>query len=838
MKHEHREDVHSPASIHATVVITVVGVMGHRKRQGLTLTTRSETDERRASDVETNRDRAFEDPDRTVPDEIADLDHEVRAMFERVRVRLGMAAGGPELIGRYELQDWIGRGGMGEVYRAHDLELDREVALKVIAPQPGSDVEVLRRRLQREAQLLAKLDHPNIVKIHDAGIHQARAYFVMELVRGTTLRQLQSVGALSTEALLDRYIEAGRGLAAAHAQGVIHRDFKPDNVFVGDDQHARVGDFGLGYLLGGADDDDESLGADAAPRIGVTEAGELLGTRGYMAPEQLRGESSDARADQFALCVAIWEGLTGARPFAGASVHALLEAIEAGPRGGETIDGRLARALRVGLSPQAERRHSGVGEVVRVLEELRERPARRRRRRWLGSIAVVTVVAAALLGAWLQQQRAALLSCEVVDEIDELVGSPEWTEFSAVAQPETTHRFKIRIDTMAVEARRSCRTEDVAMQQHLTTTLHSLRSLIAQPFGAGWNERVALFEQEFLARATVPMTDRGYEVLLTELQPLEDEWDLQRLLGKCDELLSGELDDIDRAAFLLRCGRAKSIQGKYDDAIEDFRAARHLAGKKGDRQRSLTAALWLARIYLIRLQDYARGEVWIENASNLFAELHATAMFDRRWADHDELLAISLARGHGSVVEAVALQRRVVARQLLFGETDTRVRTLVNLGMFEELSGAPQRAAIAYRMALHFEPEDPEALYEHGRLLFVQSGDPDEVRAVMEQVLADPNHDLHLAATAVLLGLAIESELPARMDAEQRRLTTLLRDDEVPRTPDQESQAWLAVAVALALLGDRQAELDEAASHLSDIQLEIIDPYLAAPTKPQQPPTP
>jgi serine/threonine protein kinase len=811
-------------------------VTGQRKRQGLTLTTRSEADERRASDVETNRDRAFEDPDRTVPDEIADLDHEVRAMFERVRVRLGMAAGGPEMIGRYELQDWIGRGGMGEVYRAHDLELDREVALKVIAPQPGSDVEVLRRRLQREAQLLAKLDHPNIVKVHDAGIHQARAYFVMELVRGATLRQLQSVGALSTEALLDRYIEAGRGLAAAHAQGVIHRDFKPDNVFVGEDDHARVGDFGLGYLLGDADEGDELVGADALPLVGVTEAGELLGTRGYMAPEQLRGESSDARADQFALCVAIWEGLTGSRPFAGASVHALLDAIEAGPRGGETIDGRLARALRVGLSPQAERRHRSVAEVVRALEELRERPARRRRRRWLWSVGVVIVVAAALLGAWLQY-RAALPSCEVADEINELADSPEWAEFSAAAKPETTRHFEIRMDAMAIEARHSCRTEDVAMQQHLTSTSHSLRSLIAQPSGAGWDERVALFEQDFLARASVPMTDHGYEVLLTELQPLEDEWDLQRLLGKCGELLSGKLENIDRAAFLLRCARAQSIEGSYDDAIEGFKDARHLAGMMGDKQRSLAAALWLARTYLTRKQNYEVGDVWLENVRNLFAELHAIAVFDRRWADHDELLAISLARGHGSVVEAVALQRRVVARQLLFGETETRVRTLVNLGNFEQLSGAPHRAAIAYRMALYFDTDDPEALYNHGRLLFDESGDPVEIRAAMDRLLADADHDQHLVATTVLLGLAIESRALAGIDAEQRRLTALLRDDQVPRTPVQESEAWMFVALALAMLGEHQA-FGDAAQHLSDEQRDLIDRYLADLTSPQQPQTP
>jgi tetratricopeptide (TPR) repeat protein len=454
---------------------------------------------------------------------------------------------------------------------------------------------------------------------------------------------------------------------------------------------------------------------------------------------------------------------------------------------------------------------------------------------WQWTIGVAFVLL--LLGVW-SQYEAAHPPCELAEDIAELADSPEWAAFSAQAAPGTTRHFEVRMDAMIVDARQSCRIGDDAMQQHLASTLQSLDSLIAQPSAAGWEQRVELFEQDFLARASVPMSDPSYDLLLTELQPLEDEWDLKKLLGKCDELLRAELSDIDRAAFLLRCARAKSIEGEHDDAIDDFRTGRHLAGKQGDKQRSLTAALWLARTYLTRKQSYEVGEMLLENVRNLFAELHATAVFDRRWADHDELFALWLAFGQQRTDEAVVLQRRVVARQLLFGETETRVRALVNLGAFEQLSGAPRRAAIAYRMALELEPDDPEALLDYALLLSNESADPGETRTKLNKLLADPDHDLHLAAMTVLLGLSIESSVLPRIDAEQRQLAAMLLDEQVPRTPTHESEAWMAVNVALFLLGERGAALDEAASHLSDDQLEFIRQLSADSTNPQQPSTP
>jgi serine/threonine protein kinase len=204
--------------------------------------------------------------------------------------------------------DRIGAGGMGVVYAAYDPELDRRVALKLLRPDRfGSDAD--RLRLLREAQALARLADPHVVSVYDTGTFGDRVFVAVELVEGETLRQW--LGGLraaprSWREVLARFLPAGRGLAAAHAAGLVHRDFKPENVLLGRDGRVRVADFGL---------------AEAAPEPGgklaalPAEWGLVLGTPAYMAPEQLRGIAVDARSDQFSFCVALFEALYG-RPSA------------------------------------------------------------------------------------------------------------------------------------------------------------------------------------------------------------------------------------------------------------------------------------------------------------------------------------------------------------------------------------------------------------------------------------------------------------------------------------------------------------------------------------------
>ena len=211
--------------------------------------------------------------------------------------------------------DLVGEGAMGRVYAAYDPVLDRKVALKLL--HPLVDGPEGQQRLLREAKSLAKVAHPNLVGVHDAGAFRDSVFIAMEFVDGTTLRSWLKTERRSEGLILDAFRQAAHGLAAAHDAGLVHRDFKPENVLVGADGRVRVSDFGLARETG-APLSVTSLEAPALtdPSSLQTATGALVGTPAYMAPEQLLGHRADAKADQFAFCVALAEGLSGSRPFA------------------------------------------------------------------------------------------------------------------------------------------------------------------------------------------------------------------------------------------------------------------------------------------------------------------------------------------------------------------------------------------------------------------------------------------------------------------------------------------------------------------------------------------
>jgi len=251
----------------------------------------------------------------------------------RAEVRVPLTAGGQ--LGRYTLRTPLGRGAMGVVWAATDPELGREVAIKVLYARDAS---------VDEARALARVAHPHVVPVFDAGVANGQTYLVMELVSGTTLRNWMATEH-SWQAIVAVLVDAGLGLAAVHAAGLLHCDFKPDNVLIGDDGRARVTDFGL-----------------ARPHSIHTDA-ETAGTPGYLAPEQLAGHALDARADQFAFCVTFHEALFGVRP----GKHAPSQASKAP---------RWLRALVMrGLSPDREARWPSMAALV---AELGAAPRRRR----------------------------------------------------------------------------------------------------------------------------------------------------------------------------------------------------------------------------------------------------------------------------------------------------------------------------------------------------------------------------------------------------------------------------------------------------------------------------
>lgn len=290
-------------------------------------------------------------------------------------------------VDRYLLGAELGRGAMGVVYAARDPELDREVAVKVLRPNASA------ARLKREAQALARLAHPNVVRVYDVGEHGGQAFVAMELVRGANLRQW-----LRTPRGVDEVLavlrEAGEGLAAAHRAGLVHRDVKPDNVFVADDGGVRVGDFGLARSteLRSSDEPPDAAAATMpmAASAQLTATGALVGTPAYMAPEQDQGEAT-AASDQYAFCVMAWEALFGQRPILGTSFTELRDRARAGtitpPPAGREVPAPVERAIRRGLSPTAGARFASMDALLEAL-------APQVPRRWLVPAVVLAATAA------------------------------------------------------------------------------------------------------------------------------------------------------------------------------------------------------------------------------------------------------------------------------------------------------------------------------------------------------------------------------------------------------------------------------------------------------------
>ncbi len=290
-----------------------------------------------------------------------------------VQAKIFGTAVAPVRIGRYTVLRRIGRGGMGVVYSAYDDELDRKVAIKLIAPGADASDRSLWERLRREAKALARLSDPAIVAVYEVGEHDDQLYVAMEFVDGLTLRQWLDERPRGTRELVAMFVQAARGLAAAHRAGLVHRDFKPDNAIIGKDDRLRVLDFGLALGTTMVAELPERVPAELRiDERALTRTGSLLGTPAYMAPEQLRGATVDARADQFAFCVALFEALWGVRPFAARTLGELERATTRGdlvtsePR--NPVPKRVRRAVLRGLRPEPDERHASMAALIAELE--------------------------------------------------------------------------------------------------------------------------------------------------------------------------------------------------------------------------------------------------------------------------------------------------------------------------------------------------------------------------------------------------------------------------------------------------------------------------------------
>ena len=352
-------------------------------------------------------------------------------------------------IGSFVVGDPLGKGAMGVVVAAHDPDLDREVAIKLLRPDgaSGASPAEAQARLVREAQAMAKLSHPNVITVHQVGTVGTTVFVVMERIDGGTLRAWLAERR-PWRAIRDVFVLlAGRGLSAAHAAGLVHRDFKPENVLVGSDGRVRVTDFGLVGVSG------SSGGGTPEGDAQLTRSGSVLGTPRYMSPEQHRGRPVDARADQFAFCVALYEALFRRMPFDGTSLEVIGEEVSAGrvrepPR--TDAPAWLRRAVLRGLRVRPEERYPSMNAL---LADLDPRPGARRA--WIAAAAVAAMAAGA---AWIASRPHAPIceggAAQLAGVWDAAVKAKVEAQFAASGKPwgaGASERVADKLDARAAE---------------------------------------------------------------------------------------------------------------------------------------------------------------------------------------------------------------------------------------------------------------------------------------------------------------------------------------------------------------------------------------------------
>jgi tetratricopeptide (TPR) repeat protein len=609
----------------------------------------------------------------------------------------------PTQIGRYKVLKPLGSGGMGVVYAAYDMDLDRKVAIKLLhgdlAAAGGETVG--HSRLLREAQAMAKISHPNVLQVFEAGTHEGQVFLALELVEGSTLEAWLTAEKRDWRSILATFLQAGRGLQAAHEVGLIHRDFKPENVLIDRSGRVRVMDFGLARVADSIEHvpkDSSELHSSSQLLQRLTTTGSVMGTPLYMAPEQHLGGATDPRTDEFSFCVALYEALHNQRPFDGddlksLAVNVVRGAVREPPRDRRT-PAWLRRCVLRGLATSPDDRYP---TMAALLAELGRDPGAARRRWLLLASAAALVVA----GAWgfaavqsARNQRCRGAEQLLVDTWSPARAAALATAFEATGRPyaaATAQKVQAQLDARAAAW---AGLHTTACEAHARGEISAeLLDLQGACLERRRSETAALIE--LLARADAEIVDKAMSAALS-LPPVAACADRSALLARVkppeDPALARE---VLRLRGLLDQAKAAQDAGKFKEGLEIVGPLVEAADTTGHRPVIAEVQQRLGELHS-RASDLTSAE------PALWAALWAAEA-----GHHDEAAAatwteiVRVVVKQGRLVEVPRWAERAGAAVARLGDDPVAEARLDNeLGTFAYIEEKHEDAVTRYRQAL------------------------------------------------------------------------------------------------------------------------------------------